>query len=79
VAVKDKLHKYEAASGQKINFAKTDVSFSKGVQPERRNQIAICLDIREVLSHDKYLGLPTHIGRSKKQPFLFVVDRIKNG
>lgn len=42
-----------------------------------RMRITISLDIREVLSHEKYLGLPTTIGRSKKKPFLFILDRIK--
>ena len=44
---------------------------------ERMNQITLCLDIREVLSHDKYLGALTFVERSKKKSFLFLVDRIK--
>ena len=35
------------------------------------------LDIREVLSHDKYLGARTFVGRSRKKSFLFLVDHIK--
>ena len=42
-----------------------------------RMGITTSLDIREVLSHEKYFGLPTTIGRSKKKPFLFIFDRIK--
>jgi len=71
------LIQYEVAFGQKVNFAKTDAVFNKGVNPEWWNAITLCLDIREVLSYDKYLGLPTMIGRSGKKPFLFVIDRIK--
>lgn len=56
IVVKQILHHYERASGQQVNFAKTDVSFSKGVKADRRNTLTICLDIREVLSHEKYLG-----------------------
>ena len=44
-ALKDILRHYELASGQTINYAKTDVAFSKGVPIERRNQITLCLDI----------------------------------
>jgi len=40
-------------------------------------RITTSLDIREVLSHEKYLGLPTTIWRSKKKSFLFILDRIK--
>ena len=51
-SLKDTLQKYESASGQTVNNAKTDVVFSNGVPIERRNQIGLCLDIREVLSHE---------------------------
>jgi len=42
-----------------------------------RTQITTSLYIREVLSHEKYLGLPTIVGRSKKKSFLFILDHIK--
>lgn len=76
--VKDILSRYKAASSQVISLAKTDVSFSKGVSLEHRNQIMLHLDIREILSHDKYLGAPTFLGRSRKKSSLFLVGRIKN-
>ena len=60
-----------------MNFDKTNVSISQGVRTDRRSRITHCLDIHEVLSHNKYLGLPTVVGRSKKKPFLFIVDHIK--
>jgi len=34
------------------------------------------LDIREVLGHEKYLGLPTKVGRSKQKLFLFIKNCI---
>ena len=77
ILIKDLLDKYAAALGQLVNYSKTDVSFSKGVQPARRTAITIALDIREVLSHDKYLGLSTFVGRSRKKPFLVLIDRLK--
>ena len=30
-----------------------------------------------MLPHEKYLGLPTFVSRSRKKPFLFVVDCVK--
>jgi len=51
--VKTLLHDYERASGQCVNYNKTDVVFSKGVGEERRNAITLALDIRDVLLHDK--------------------------
>ena len=50
---------YEKNSGQSVNFSKTNATFSKGVSAERIKRITLFLDIREVLSHDKYLGVPT--------------------
>ena len=52
----------ERASRQQVNFTKIDVSFSKGVEAEHRNQITLCLNIKEIQLHDKYLGLLTHVG-----------------
>ena len=76
-AVQELLGKYERATGHLVNFSKSNVSFSKGIRTERRNQITHCLDIREVLAQDKYLGLPTFVGKSCKKPFIFIVDQIK--
>jgi len=45
---------------------------------DRRDVITLTPDIKEVISHNKYLGLPTVVGRSKKKPFLFLVDRVKS-
>ena len=60
-----------------INFSKTNVVFSQKVPYAHRLQITLSLDIQEVLSHDKYLGAPMFVGRSRKKHFLFLVDHIK--
>lgn len=64
--IKKVLRVYEEASGQMVNFDKTTVSFSKGVSVERRGALASLLGVQAVDIHDKYLGLPTVVGRSKK-------------
>jgi len=76
-SLKDILQMYESVAGQTVNYVKTEVIFSNGVPIERRSQIALCLDIREVLSYEKYLGASTFIGRSRKKAFLFLINRIK--
>ncbi|XP_021761424.1 uncharacterized protein LOC110726278 [Chenopodium quinoa] len=60
------LHMYEMSSGQKVNFDKTTVSFSKGVVQNRRVELADNLGVRLVDVHDRYLVLSTVVGRSKK-------------
>ena len=72
--LKNILDTYEASSGQQINCDKTQVMFSKGTPQSIKENILIIFDIREVLSHDKYLGLPTRVGRSKKKLFLHIKD-----
>ena len=66
-AIKQALHVYELSSGQKVNFDKTTISFSRGVTGVRRQAISSFLGVREVDIHDRYLGLPTVVGYSKKK------------
>ena len=75
-SVREILGVYERASGQIVNMQKSNVVFSKGIPPSRREEILITLDMREVLAHEKYLGLATIVGRSRKKPFLFIKDKI---
>ncbi|XP_021722000.1 uncharacterized protein LOC110689525 [Chenopodium quinoa] len=67
---------YERASGQKINFDKYEVSFSKCVDVMRRMDILAVLGVKQVEKHEKYLGLPTIIRRSKKAVFACLKERI---
>ncbi|XP_021737156.1 uncharacterized protein LOC110703671 [Chenopodium quinoa] len=64
--IREVLHTYEIASGQMVNFGKTTVTFSKGVPVDRREDLANALRVNIVDVHDKYLGLPTVVGRSKR-------------
>ena len=74
--VADIISKYERASGQMVNLSKTEVAFSKNVTADRRRDIIETLGVREVDRHEKYLGLPTIIGRSKKAVFACLKERI---
>ncbi|XP_010666797.1 uncharacterized protein LOC104883918 [Beta vulgaris subsp. vulgaris] len=70
------ISKYERASSQKVNLSKTEVVFSRNVGADRRQEIIDILGVREVARHEKYLGLPTIIGRSKKAVFACLKERI---
>ena len=65
-AIQTALSLYELSSGQKVNFDKTTISFSRGVPSTRKESISHFLGVKEVDIHDRYLGLPTVVGRSKK-------------
>ena len=52
-----------------MNFAKSELSFSKNVSETLRETL-------EVEKHEKYLGLPIMVGRSKKIIFSHVKERV---
>ncbi|XP_074301425.1 uncharacterized protein LOC141632812 [Silene latifolia] len=60
------LRRYEDASGQLVSLAKTTVSFSKGIPLQKRSNLATRLGIVEVQEQERYLGLPTVVGKLKK-------------
>lgn len=51
------------------------MTFSRGTEQSKRNQIRGVLGVQEVDKHDKYLGMPATIGR-KKESFGYRRDRL---
>lgn len=74
--VTDIISTYKRASGQKVNIQKLEVAFSKNVSHNSRLEILQVLQMREVDRHEKYTGLPTIIGRSKKTVFVGLKERV---
>lgn len=70
------LQIYEEASDQSINYAKSEVSFSRSVEQGVQQSLAEALSVRAALGTEKYLGVPSLIGRSKKNTFAYVKDRV---
>src|ERR1044072_4691938 len=70
------LKTYESASGQMVNFDKSQLLCSQNVPSIRHNQLVQLLGVKAVESFGKYLGLPTIMGRPKSQVFSFVRDRV---
>ncbi|KAL0446066.1 UNVERIFIED_CONTAM: hypothetical protein Slati_1734500 [Sesamum latifolium] len=67
---------FEAASGLQINKHKSAMVFSRNVEEDTRTALTQILGISVVSKHEKYLGLPTVLGRSKKEMFDTIKDRI---
>ncbi|CAL1412765.1 unnamed protein product [Linum trigynum] len=76
-ALRDILHIYALESGQQVSLQKCELSFSDNVEEDRRKEMGEILEMQIVDHHDKYLGLPTVIGRSKKAVFSQLVDRVR--
>lgn len=65
------LNTYANASGQKINLTKSEVFFSQNIRNLEKEDLTSIMRVRHVTGTRKYLGLPSMIGRSKKEKFLF--------
>ena len=67
--VLDILNDHEEASGQKINKTKTTLFFSKATDVALKNYIKEAWGVPEIMQYEKYLGLPSFVGKGKKASF----------
>jgi hypothetical protein len=74
--VNDLLEKYCNASGQRINVDKSSVFFSKGCPEVIRHSVKAKLNVPNETLNEKYLGMPSDVGRSKSRVFKYLKDRI---
>ncbi|XP_061999168.1 uncharacterized protein LOC133716477 [Rosa rugosa] len=74
--IQDVIETYGRASGQLVNFDKSSVVFSKNVSDYMKEEISSLLGVEEVESHEKYLGLPTYVGRKKTSTFQYIKDNL---
>lgn len=68
----DVLQLYEDCSGQCINVEKSAIMFSPNTCDVDRNLVKSKLGIQSENWNEKYLGLPVHVGRSKRQAFNYI-------
>lgn len=71
------INKYESVSGQRINKVKSAVTFSSKTNAEAKARVKCKLEINNEGGIGKYLGLPEHFGRRKRDIFASIVDRIR--
>ncbi|XP_019158004.1 PREDICTED: uncharacterized protein LOC109154732 [Ipomoea nil] len=75
--IKKCLNRYENLSGQKVNFHKSNICFSRNTQEAERLAVADCLQVDQAPNFGKYLGLPSFVGRNKKAAFAYVEEKIR--
>ena len=76
-SLKQILSQYENASGQSINAAKSSITFSRRAPADLRQRIKDELNMQKEGGVGKYLGLPEHFGRRKRDLFTSIVDKIR--
>lgn len=72
--IQDILTMYVQALGQQINRGKTTLFFSKAVAKEENEEILNFLGVPEIKEYEKYLGLPTIVGRKKKGSLNYIKE-----
>lgn len=74
--IKDCLNVFCTLSGEKVNFDKSSMIFSRKVQPSIRAAISECLSIPVVDGLCMYLGVPTACKRLTNDRYQFLLDRV---
>ncbi|XP_062007579.1 uncharacterized protein LOC133724753 [Rosa rugosa] len=74
--IQNVIEVYGRASGQVVNFHKSSVVFSKNVGGSVQDSVANLLGVEIVESHERYLGLPTYVGRKKTATFEYIKERL---
>lgn len=59
-----------------INYNKTEIFFSRNVADDVQTNLSVLLGVNICLGTGKYLGVPSMVGRSKKDTFTFIKDRV---
>jgi hypothetical protein len=74
----DILEAYNRGSGQLVNREKSAIFFSKNCPEETKSEVTQSLNIQREALEEKYLGLPTAVGRSTTDAFEKLSSRTLN-
>uniref|UniRef100_A0A7N2RBZ2 RNase H type-1 domain-containing protein n=1 Tax=Quercus lobata TaxID=97700 RepID=A0A7N2RBZ2_QUELO len=72
----NEFYKYEQASGQQLIQAKTSLFFSKNTPSEVQEEIKNKFGAQLIKQHEKYLGLPSLVGRNKRNTFNSIKEKL---
>ena len=69
---------YESSIGQQLNKEKTSLFFSRNTPMDTQEGIKQMFSAEIIKQHEKYLGLPSLVGRSKHNTFQQLKERLAN-
>lgn len=72
----DLLSLYEEVFGQKENKEKTTLFFSKSITEATKQIIKGILGVHEIKHYEKYVELPSLIGKGKIASFNYIKKRV---
>ena len=68
---------YEQALSQQLNRAKTSLFFSSNTPNAIQEEIKQRFGAQVIKQHDKYLGLPSLVGRNKMNTFNEIKEKLR--
>lgn len=74
--IKALLSKYDVSSGQSVNYQKSGIYFSANVGREKQSELSAILGVHNSIVNTKYLGLSSLVGRSKRQVFGYLKEKV---
>uniref|UniRef100_A0A2N9EQ08 Reverse transcriptase domain-containing protein n=1 Tax=Fagus sylvatica TaxID=28930 RepID=A0A2N9EQ08_FAGSY len=74
--IQDILRLYEQASGQQLNRAKTTLFFSRNTPATMQEDLKDILGVPNIKQYEKYLGLPSLVGKEKIICFSQIKERV---
>ena len=74
--IQDILWLYEKASGQKLNRDKTTLFFSRNTSQTMQEELKDILGVPSIQQYEKYLGLPSLVGKEKLTCFSQIKERV---
>ena len=72
------LQVYETSSGQQLNRSKTSLFFSPNTDISTKESIKSMFGAQVIQPHESYLGLPSLVGKSKRNTFAQLKQRVAN-
>ena len=72
------LQVYELSTSQQLNWKNTSLFFSSNTPPHTQEHIKQLFEAEVIKQHEIYLGLPSLVGRSKRNTFQQLKERLAN-